>query len=103
MRNINVLHYLMTKSEDRHVAHCLDLDIVVSAPDLRETERRLDLLVRNYLEKVISQNNLSALNTAAPPEYWELYFSGKAIDPQPPTLRLRLPESGEIGILAKAA
>ena len=33
--HLNLLHYLLSESEGKHIAHCLDLDLVATA-DTRE-------------------------------------------------------------------
>jgi hypothetical protein len=90
---LRTLHYLFQeRAEGRVVAHCLDLDLVVSAPDLKEAEKRLDSMVVFYVESAYSAGNWDALNTSAPERYWEMFSTGKRIQPQHLKISFTLPE-----------
>ena len=84
---INPLHYLVSESEGKKLAHCLDLDIVATATDDEEAERRLDLLVKYYLESALAHGNGAAMDTTAPASYWERYLDGTPLASRKLTIR----------------
>jgi len=90
---LRTLHYLFQeRAAGRVVAHCLDLDLVVSAPDLAEAEKRLDTIVVFYVESAYSAGNWNALTTVAPESYWEAFSKAKRIEPLRPALSFTVPE-----------
>ena len=92
---IRVLHYLFTKNErGKTIAHCLNFDIVTSADNLDEAERRLDVLMKSYLEDLLRGNGACAANNTAPQHFWEAYTNALqhgGILPSRP-LRISVPE-----------
>jgi len=109
------LHYLFTlKANNRVVAHCLDLDIVTAANDITEAEARLDHLVTVHVEDALGVGNYTALNCAAPADYWntfnEAFRHGKIHASANSTLTFRVPDilplqqnRSSIGVLAAVA
>lgn len=90
---LRTLHYLFrTRAEGRVVAHCLDLDLVVSAPNRSEAEKRLDAVVVFYVESAYLAGNWDALNTAAPESYWTIFSKAERIEPARPPLVFTVPE-----------
>ena len=108
---LRVLHYLISVSEGKHVAHCLDLDLVAIGNDVQAVSRKLDGLVKAHIEFSLATGQLSNLATKAPMVYWKLFFVGTTIDLEPKTIHITIPETvqvvpldsseSEIGILAR--
>jgi len=91
---LRTLHYLLQKraESNRVVAHCLDLDLVVSAPDLAEAEKRLDTVVVFYVESALAVGNWDALTTSAPDHYWSQFSNATRIEPHRQKLTFKVPE-----------
>jgi hypothetical protein len=94
---VKVLNYLFSNSKSnnrRIVAHCLNFDLVAAADDIKEAERRLDLIVRYHVASYISTNGASGINESAPSEFWAQYTDslrqGRILPAS--TLRITLPE-----------
>ena len=111
---LKVLHYLFSLNKrNRYVAHCLNFDIVATAENMEEAERRLDALVRSHVESYLNSNGLSGLSGPAPSSYFDIYTKslrhGGALPST--TLRIHIPEVipmelpyGELDVVsAKAA
>ncbi len=108
---LRVLHYLISESEGKHVAHCLDLDLVAVGVDVRAASRKLDDLVKAHIEFSLATGQFANLATKAPTSFWKLFNDGKSIDLEPKTIHITIPEAvqivplnsseGEIGILAR--
>jgi len=87
------LHYLVSESEGKHVAQCLDLDIVATGTDIPNSVRRLDTLVKAHIEGSLMTGNYSNLATPSPKNYWDSYNAGEEIVLENhQTLEIRLPE-----------
>ena len=102
-----VLHYLLSESHGKTVAHCLDLDLVATADATREAVRRLDVLVKGHVEFALWNGNFLALMTPAPLQYWKYFAEGERINLETPAIQFRMPdvvpleeEGGELAILA---
>jgi len=90
---LKTLHYLFYPSTDEAIAHCLDLDIIATGPDMKEAERRLDVLVVYYIEEALKYGNYAALDKPAPNSEWAKFESGKPMEPlQKQALRFNIPE-----------
>lgn len=113
---VKVLNYLFSENKGgRMVAHCLNFDLVATATDIQEAERRLDLLVRYHLASYMSTNGASGIDQPSPAEYWEQYTEALREGRVRPkaTLHITLPELSPIkladrdmevvGVLAQAA
>ena len=106
-----VVHYLLSGTDRRHVAHCLDLDIVATGESQNLAIAKLDDLVKAHIEVALATGQLENLGTKAPASYWRQFIEGKQIEVQPKTIRIRIPESvqvvplenSEVGILAHRA
>jgi hypothetical protein len=108
---LRVLHYLISESNGKHIAHCLDLDLVATGNDIQTASRKLDDLVKAQIEFSLTTGQLANFATKAPTSYWRLFFDGKNIDLEPKTIHITIPEAaqpvamessvGEIGILAR--
>jgi hypothetical protein len=71
LRSLRELHYLFVEKEDRIVAHCLELDLVVVDSDTRSAEKRLSALVSAQLIRAYTSGNFRALFSRAPQELWD--------------------------------
>jgi len=112
--SFKVLHYLFScNAREKTVAHCLNFDIVATADDMAEAERRLDVLVRFHIESYIRSNGATCLSGPAPQRFWNEYTyslrHGGALPSS--TLRINIPDIvpmekpyGEVEVVgAKAA
>jgi len=94
-QKLRVLHYLYSLNKrSRFVAHCLDFDIVATAENIEEAERRLDTLVKFHIEAFLNSNGLGVLNGAAPNDFWVKYTDALRHGNTLPssTLRITVPE-----------
>ena len=110
---LKVLHYLFSLNKrNRFVAHCLNFDIVATAENMEEAERRLDTLVRFHIESFLNTNGLSGLSGPAPKEFFNSYTEslrhGGALPSS--TLRINVPQIvpmpvpyGELEVVAARA
>jgi hypothetical protein len=109
--HLDLLHYLLSESEGKHVAHCLDLDLVAAGEDRKAAAAKLDRLVKAHIELALASGQLANLSTKAPNKFWDQFAVGKPVKLDPATLRIRIPESvqivpvsgSELKILAHAA
>src|SRR5437899_2481139 len=90
-----VLNYLFSvNGRKKTIAHCLNFDIVATADDMEEAERRLDVLVRFHIETFIKSHGASGLSGPAPKEFFTDYAHslrhGGALPAS--TLRICIPE-----------
>lgn len=69
-----VLHVILEQDspDSPCVAHCLEFDIVCTAPQIDEALTRMDVLILSHL-KYARENNLNP-NGQAPPEAWEKWW-----------------------------
>jgi len=89
---LRILHYLFSDSHGKTIAHCLDLDLVVTGASLEEADTRLDGLVRSHVEMSLQTGNLANLATPAPSSYWKKFAEGIPLDFGSNTLELSVPE-----------
>ena len=68
---------LIKEEDDQFIAHCLELDIVTTANDLKTAEDDIASLVVAQLEYAFSNDNLENLYRPAPPEVWQEFWSCK--------------------------
>ena len=95
LQRFGVLNYLFSvNARKKTIAHCLNFNIVASADDHDEAERRLDVLVRMHIENFIKSQGVSGLTGPAPKEYFDRYTyslrHGGALPSS--TLRINVPE-----------
>ena len=88
---LDALHYLFTEDRDGITAHCLDLDLVTSAPDRGAAESRLNAMVRVQIAGAYSSGNFELLFFKAPHRFWDMLDKAEdlpkthlKIDTQPP-------------------
>jgi hypothetical protein len=108
-----VLHYLLSSSNGKHVAHCLDLDLVSMGDSREESARKLDDLVKAQIELTLASGQLVNLTTRAPLSFWRQFIDGAPFDPEPGIIRIKIPANiqpaptdspeNQVGIVAKIA
>ena len=105
---LRALHFLLSATDGKHIAHCLDLDLVSVGATRAESVRKLDDLVKAQIELSLNTGTLVNLATKAPNSFWQEYFAARAIDLEPKSIRIRVPDivpiepsESEIGILAR--
>jgi hypothetical protein len=109
--HLSLLHYLLSESEGKHIAHCLDLDLVATGRTCEEAAVNLDSLVKAHIELALATRQYANLATKAPQSFWDQFADGKPIELEPRTLHIQIPESvqivpvseGKLRILARAA
>ena len=109
--HIDLLHYLLSESQGKYVAHCLDLDLVAVGEDCNKAAENLDSLVKAHIELALATQQFVNLATRAPQSFWEQFVDGHTIDLEPRTLHIRIPKSiqiipvpeSKIRVLARAA
>ena len=52
--HFDLLHYLLSQSDGKHVAHCLDLDLVTVASTQTDAAIKLDKLVKAHIELALA-------------------------------------------------
>ena len=108
-----VLHYLLSTSDGKHVAHCLDLDLISVGNTREEAARKLDDLAKAQIELTLATGQLVNLTTRAPLSFWRQFIDGAPFDPEPGTIRIKIPANiapapadsteNQVGIVAKIA
>jgi len=76
---LTALHYLFSRSNDKIVAHCLDLDLVTSGNALQEAEERLNAVVLAQIATCYVSGNFQQLRFRAPGEYWQALAGAKEL------------------------
>ena len=66
------------KEGNEYVAHCLELDIVTTAPDLNQIHDDMADLIIAQINYAFSNDNLDNLFHPAPSEVWQEFFKCKA-------------------------
>ena len=108
---LRVVHYLISGTDNRHVAHCLDLDVVATGATQEAAVEKLDGLVKAHIEIALATGQLENLSTKAPNSFWRQFIDGERIEVPHKTLHIRIPEAvqviplenSEVGILAHRA
>jgi hypothetical protein len=59
--HLGLLHYLLSQSGSKHVAHCLDLDLVAGADSREKAASKLDGLVKAHIELALATGQLRTL------------------------------------------
>jgi hypothetical protein len=109
--HLKMLHYLLSESEGKHIAHCLDLDLVSTAYTRDEAAQKLDRLVKATIELSLATQQYENLQTKAPQNFWDEFLGGREVNLEPKTLQINIPEAvqivpvsyGTLPILARAA
>lgn len=70
----SVLHYLITNPRPHvFVAHCLDLDLVATGPDMEAAEHTLNVLVKTHIDFALTHGNSVMLEQRAPKDFWDQF------------------------------
>ena len=109
--HLDLLHYLLSESDGKHIAHCLDLDLVATAETRGESAQKLDRLVKATIELALATQQFTNLATSAPQNFWNEFADGNAVELEPRTLQIKIPGSvqivpvsdSQLPILARAA
>ena len=68
---------LIRKEGDYCIAHCLELDIVATAKNLKSVQDDIFDLIKAQVGYAFSNGNLDNLYHPAPPEVWKEFFECK--------------------------
>lgn len=81
------LHYLVHQVDGEYVAHCLDLDLVGSGPDVDAAVEQLNDAVRAVVYFCMKSGARDTSNRCqeAPREYWDLFR--QALDNREPVFK----------------
>jgi hypothetical protein len=109
--HLDLLHYLLSESDGKHIAHCLDLDLVATAETRKAAAQKLDRLVKTTIELALATQQYANLSAKAPQNFWNEYATGNPVELEPKSLQIKIPESVQIvpvsdstlPILARAA
>jgi hypothetical protein len=94
--HLDPLHYLLTESEGKHIAHCLDIDLIATGDTREKAAVKLDSLVKAHIELTLATRQYENIATRAPQIYWDQYTEGNPVELEPRTLRIQIPESVQI-------
>ena len=72
------VNILVKKEADIWVGHCLELDIVTTANDIKALKKDMDDLIAAQIEYAFVNDNLGNLFRPAPKEVWEEFYKCKA-------------------------
>src|SRR5260370_30899755 len=99
-RPLRVVHYLISETDDRYKAHCLDLDLLSFGKDLNEASRKLDDLVKAHIEVSLATGQITDnLATEAPLKYWKDYYEAKPVATAPRTIHVKIPQTCQLTAL----
>jgi hypothetical protein len=90
------LHYLISVSDVKFVAHCLDLDLVVVADDVPSAGHKLDALVKDHIEFSLATGQFANLSTKAPIHYWNEFDQASPIELQPQQIHITIPDAAQV-------
>jgi hypothetical protein len=93
---LDLLHYLLSESNGKHIAHCLDLDLVATADHRKNAAQKLHRLVKATIELALATQQFASLATRAPQNFWNEFATGNTIELEPKTLQIKIPESVQI-------
>lgn len=94
--HLELLHYLLSKEGAKHVAHCLDLDLVATGHSRDDAANKLDALVKTHIELSLATGQLGNLHTRAPQPYWIRFHNGKRIILHPASIHIQIPDAVQI-------
>lgn len=94
--HLELLHYLLSESNGKHVAHCLDIDLVATGENCEQASAKLDRLVKATIEMALGTQQFANLATKAPQSFWDEFAHGKAVELEPRVLHIKIPESVQI-------
>jgi hypothetical protein len=90
------LHYLISEDGGKHIAHCLDLDLVTLDTTVKGATAKLDVLVKDHIEFSLTTGLLSNLTTKASIQYWNEFGKARPIDLEPRQISITIPDVAQI-------
>lgn len=72
-----IFNVLVKKEAGLFVAHCLELDIVATADDIKKVTSDIFDLIKAQLDYAFSNDNLQYLYRPAPPSAWKEFYDCK--------------------------
>jgi hypothetical protein len=90
------LHYLISETESKYIAHCLDLDLVAVDTTVVAASRKLDVLVKDHIEFSLATGRLGNLNTKAPVQAWNEFNKAKPITLEPKEILITIPDAAQV-------
>jgi len=66
---------LIKKEEDCYLAHCLELDLVTTAPTIEQVREDIADVIACQVDYAFAHDNLDYLYHPAPPAVWAEFFS----------------------------
>ena len=94
--HLGLLHYLFSEAEGKHVAHCLELDLIGAGDTCEAAAEKLDRLVKATIELALATQQYANLATRAPQVFFDEFVDGTPIRLENKTLRISIPESVQI-------
>jgi hypothetical protein len=91
--HLKLLHYRLSESKGKHIAHCLDLDLVAAADTRDKAAQKLDRLVKATIEIALATQQYENLQTKAPQNFWDEFWGGNEVKLDPKTLQIKIPEA----------
>ena len=73
------LQIVLYKEGDRHIAHCLQLDLIGDGETVNEAIKSLGQAILTQVEAVIKYGDVADLFSPADGKYFEMFASGKDI------------------------
>ena len=65
------------RDEESYIAHCLELDIVATAPTLEQVKDDINSLIKTQVDFAFNNDNLDNLFHSAPKEVWQEFYACK--------------------------
>ena len=94
--HLGLLHYFLSQSSGKHVAHCLDLDLVATGASRDAAAAKLDNLVKAHIELALSTGQFANLATKAPQSFWNSFADGEPFKLTPAVLHIQIPQAVQI-------
>jgi hypothetical protein len=66
---------LIKKTDGEYLAHCLELDLVTTAPTLEQVKEDVADVIASQVDYAFNNDNLDYLYHPAPPEVWAEFFA----------------------------
>ena len=72
-----IFNVLVKEGEGECIAHCLELDIVATATNVKQVQKDIIDLIGAQISYAFSNNNLDFLYRPAPTEIWQEFYGCK--------------------------
>ncbi|MBI5607014.1 MAG: hypothetical protein HY879_27095 [Deltaproteobacteria bacterium] len=79
MDNAIYFNILVKESEEGYPAHCLDLDLVTTAPTIEQVTEDIADVIACQVDYAFTYDNLDNLYHPAPPAVWDEFFKCQPI------------------------